>query len=468
MSLSHGIRLAAVATAAALASHGAKATEYDAFRIMTFNICHCATHYSLSVTDEDVRRTASVIAAHRPDFVCLQEVDKETTRSAGINQTARIAELLTDATGVRYYGTFGKGREYQGGEFGVAILSTQAPLSVSITPLEGTEPRSLLVCEFADCCVATVHLDTDRDFRTNSIPQIRSAIAAYSKPVLITGDWNATPESDTTLAQMKEFLTVISPESGIRTFGDVDGPDYVIDYIAVDTANADKFYVKRGFCVSNELNGEGTSDHNPVIVDLAVRPDEFKWVEENAVTTGRTGTWSTNVVYDAETLTAEIENTTFTPSATSRGRIATSTFTATFLETWGLPDPDSTAQAAIRLGTNGCFQVWTKAGNGEQGTGNGWVDVAADGVTPTNGVEYTFRVTFDYKAQTYSVEVKSADEWQPLKHITLNAQLPTASSFLLATRGTSISRVKFTGETTFTSLLGEWADKLRGFVLRLF
>ena len=56
MSLSHGIRLAAVATAAALASHGAKATEYDAFRIMTFNICHCATHCSLSVTDEDVRR----------------------------------------------------------------------------------------------------------------------------------------------------------------------------------------------------------------------------------------------------------------------------------------------------------------------------------------------------------------------------------------------------------------------------
>lgn len=456
MSLSHGIRLAAVATAAALASHGTKATEYDAVRIMTFNICHCATHYSLSVTDEDVQRTASVIAAHRPDFVCLQEVDKETTRSAGINQTARIAELLTDATGVRYYGTFGKGREYQGGEFGVAILSTQTPLSVSITPLEGAEPRSLLVCEFADCCVATVHLDTDRDFRTNSIPQIRSAIAAYSKPVLITGDWNATPESDTTLAQMKEFLTVISPESGIRTFGDVNGSDYVIDYIAVDTANADKFYVKRGFCVSNELNGEGTSDHNPVIVDLAVRPDKFKWIEENAVTTGRTGTWSTNVVYDAETLTAEIENTTFTPSATSRGRIATSTFTATFLETWGLPDPDATAQAAIRLGSNGSFQVWTD---------KGWLDVAADGVTPENGQEYTFRITINYRSQTYSVAVLYDETWLNLNSTISQSHDP--STFPLAARASSVSRVKFTGETVFRSLLGEWAGKLCGFVIHL-
>ena len=98
------------------------------------------------------------------------------------------------------------------------------------------------------------------------------------------------------------------------------------------------------------------------------------------------------------------------------------------------------------------------------------LDVAADGVTPTNGVEYTFRVTFDYKVQTYSVEVldcvggprfvAAMDGTKPVP--------PGATAFPLATRGSSISRVKFTGETTFTSLLGECANKLRGFVLRLF
>jgi hypothetical protein len=126
-------------------------------------------------------------------------------------------------------------------------------------------------------------------------------------------------------------------------------------------------------------------------------------------------------------------------------------------------------QGAIWLGVNGCFQVWTK----ELGVGSGgvgelvWVDVEAEGLTPQVGVDYTFRVTFDYKAQTYSVEVKSADEWQPLS--TPNSSTPplTTHDFPLATRGSSISRVKFTGETTFTSLFGEWADKLRGLIIRL-
>lgn len=140
-----------------------------------------------------------------------------------------------------------------------------------------------------------------------------------------------------------------------------------------------------------------------------------------------------------------------------------------------------------RLGTNGCIQVWvesvanvemlpisnTNNQLGNRNTGNNgnapcWVDVAADGVTPMDGVEYTFRVTFDYVAQTYSVKVKCVDEWQSLKLTTPNLKFPTSESFYLATRGSSISRIKFTGETTFTSLIGESVKKLRGFILSLF
>ena len=213
-----------------------------------------------------------------------------------------------------------------------------------------------------------------------------------------------------------------------------------------------------------------TSDHNPVVVDVAMIPSaaELGRVNDNAITTLRTGAWSKPVAYDATMRKAEIEDATFTPTAPSNGRRVTMTVTAEMsAANVEQTDPDSTAQAAIRLGTNGCFQVWTLGESQSSATAQ-WVDVAADGVTPTNGVEYTFRVAFDYKAQTYSVEVKSADEWQPLS--TTNSSTPplTTHDFPLATRGTSISRVKFTGETTFTSLLGEWADKLRGFVLRLF
>lgn len=67
----------AVALAAFAAMCAARAAAYDSMRIMSFNICHCATHYSLGITDEDVRRTASVIAAENPD---LSACRKSTTR----------------------------------------------------------------------------------------------------------------------------------------------------------------------------------------------------------------------------------------------------------------------------------------------------------------------------------------------------------------------------------------------------
>ncbi len=433
---------------------------YDAFRVMTFNICHCATHYSLNVTDEDVRRTANVIAAAKPDFVCLQEVDKCTTRSAGIDQTARIAELLTEITGMRYCGTFGKGRDYQGGGFGVAILSRNEPISVSTTALEGSEPRVLLVCEFEGFFVATVHLDTDKGYRIDSIPVIRDAIATHSKPVFITGDWNATPTSDATLAKMKEFLTVISPENGIRTFGDVSDTDYVIDYIAVDSACSDRFYVRRGYCVSNKIDGQGSSDHNPVIVDIVKRPDSFRWVEENVVTTGRTGIWSESISYNRETLKAELfGERVFTPTTPSDGDLIVMEVTTDLSETWGLPDPDDTAQAAMRMGTNGSFQVWALLRQGYGGQA-GWMDISAEGVTPQMDMDYTFRFVFDYRSHTYTAAVQYGAEWRPL---TANG----ATSFSLAVPASGISRMKFTGDGVFTSLFGEWLAKPRGFVLRL-
>ena len=438
------LRLRFVAAVLACLALSANAESYPSFRLMTFNICHCATHWSYSITDEDVQRTASVIAAENPDFVCLQEVDKETTRSDGIDETARFAELLTSSTGMQWYGTFGKGRDYQGGEFGVAVLSKSEPLSVSTTAIEGSEPRSLLVCEFKDFCVATVHLDNNRDYRTNSIPIIRDALAPISKPVFITGDWNATPTSDATLAKMKEFLTVISPESGVRTFGDIDGDDYVIDYIAVDSAHADKFYVKRGWCMTNKVGDQGSSDHNPVIVELVQRPaaEDFAWIEENAVTTEMTGKWATPVAYDAETLRAELmrENA-FTPSTHSDGNEVTIEMAVAFHGT-GLGDeslaPLENVQAAIRLGESG-FLLWTA---------DGWTPVAAEGVTPEVDVEYTFRFTFDYAAKTYSVDVNGSA-------LQLQLETPT-TTFPLATSGTAISEVAFKGDGSLTSIMGEY------------
>ena len=132
--------------------------------------------------------------------------------------------------------------------------------------------------------------------------------------------------------------------------------------------------------------------------------------------------------------------------------------------------PDMTAQAAVRLGTNGCFQVWTggKSGVGSGGVGElGWVDVEAEGVVPVSGAEYTLRTTFDYTANIYSVEVKTGlTEFTRLgeKINPVNPVNPVRTSFPIAAVTNCISSVAFVGDTLFTSMIGDCRYEIIDFV----
>lgn len=120
-----------------------------------------------------------------------------------------------------------------------------------------------------------------------------------------------------------------------------------------------------------------------------------------------------------------------------------------------LQDPEADAQAAIRLGTNDvdgvCFQIWTPDAEGET---NHWVTVAADGVTPVNGNEYTVRIVFDYGSCTYGASVLYNDGYVPL------ATGDETCSFTLANNeNKKLSSVEFRGSTTFTSLVANWSEE---------
>ena len=161
----------------------------------------------------------------------------------------------------------------------------------------------------------------------------------------------------------------------------------------------------------------------------------------------------------------------FKPTNDSNGGTpVTMTVTAAFDSVPNENDaPGNTAQGAVWLGTNGCFQVWTKelkveSGKWKVGEDAAWIDVEAEGVTPQTGVEYTFRFVFDYRKGMYSVAVQYGAEWRPLvgRDVTI---APT--SFPLAVSASRISRVKFTGDGVFRSLFGEWAQKANGFRLTI-
>ena len=194
------------------------------------------------------------------------------------------------------------------------------------------------------------------------------------------------------------------------------------------------------------------------------------WVNETAETSNYTGTWTRNVVYGSDGKAEILGCNAFVPYSASTGNVVTvevkTVLKGVELDITG--DQESDVQAAVCLSTNGAFQVWSKAGNGELGTyppseasaeggsmrgGNGWVEVAADGVTPVSGAEYTLRFKVNYTSNRYSVDVKVADEWKSLKSPTPTQN--SNSSFPLAYVTNRVAEVSFSGATTFTSLLGD-------------
>lgn len=245
---------------------GAKALGPESFKIMSFNVRHGEG------TDRqvDLARIAQTINRARPRFAALQEIDVRRKRTGHVDQAAELGRL----TGM--VPTFAKGiAPKDDGEYGVMLLSEPTPLSVRRLPLPGKEPRVLLLCEFADCIVGTTHLSVATEAeRVESVALIRAALKDSPKPVFLTGDWNATPDS-TTLKGMAEFMTILSDTqpAGGTFHGFPDRPSRskgkCLDYVAVDSGHAGDWVVRSAEVVDDRIS----SDHAPICVTVARKDD---------------------------------------------------------------------------------------------------------------------------------------------------------------------------------------------------
>ena len=189
---------------------------------------------------------------------------------------------------------------------------------------------------------------------------------------------------------------------------------------------------------------------------VSVRP--LGWVNEKADSASMTGQWTRDVVYDENGLAKLVGETVFEPHSVSTGNVVT---VETTLQLNACDDsaPDAEAQAAMRLFTNGCLQVWTLIRDGN-GAHAGWVDVEADGLVPVGGMEYTVRFTVNYTANAYSVDIAfDAAEFASLREKGGSAR----RTFRLATSANCVSSVEINGDTSFKSLLGECRLMALGF-----
>ncbi len=223
----------------------------DTLKVMTYNVRHCAGMDL--VLDYD--RTAAVIAQQQPDVVALQELDSMTSRS---EQRYQLGELA-NRTG--YHPVFGAAIDYDGGKYGVGILTQEIPLSTKRIPLPGDEPRVLLVVELQDYVMACTHLDLEKEPRLVSIPLIVEEAQRWQKPFLLAGDWNDTPDSEL-LQEMMKYFTILSVSEASYP---ADEPQECLDYVAIFKGKSVEVLE------STVIDEPAASDHRPVVVRVVLR-----------------------------------------------------------------------------------------------------------------------------------------------------------------------------------------------------
>ena len=200
----------------------------------------------------DLDRTAAVIRAAQADVVALQEIDSAARRSDGKDVAAVLGKKCS------MYHTFSKAIDFDGGGYGVALLSREKPVAVQRFALAGREEaRTLLVVEFEQYIVASTHLSLTAEDRMASLSVIDSVAMAARKPIFIAGDWNATPDSEfgRKLGETMQYLT----DTAACTFP-ADEPKTVIDYIV--TPHKQTVEVLHREVINEPL----ASDHRPLRV----------------------------------------------------------------------------------------------------------------------------------------------------------------------------------------------------------
>jgi len=226
-------------------------------RVMSWNL-----HHGVGEDDKlDLERIAAVIREQKPDLVALQEVDNKCRRSKSVDQAAELAKL----TGL--HGVFGKAMDYDGGEYGQAILSRFAIGDTQVHQLPGDgEPRIAFEAEVkvADkpLRIITVHLDHQQDERRlKQAETLMKALENHHEPMILAGDFNDVPGSAPLLAFTAPWTPLAKKEPVLTC--PAKQPAVEIDHMIVRGLEATG---------SVEVLPEAlASDHRPLVVTVRMR-----------------------------------------------------------------------------------------------------------------------------------------------------------------------------------------------------
>ncbi|HEY3042126.1 MAG TPA: endonuclease/exonuclease/phosphatase family protein [Pyrinomonadaceae bacterium] len=233
-------------------------------RVMTYNI-----HVGVGMDKQlDLQRIAEVINGQHPDLVGLQEVDRGVNRTEGKDEIAELAKL----TSMNY--AFAHNLDYQGGQYGVAILSRFPIGAIDHRKFENrreAERRGMIRVEVhlgvKTINFVTTHLDYQfEDGRVFETEQLLEFLSASKGPLIVVGDFNDDPAGGAykLMAAGFEDAWMRARAKGEGWSYPADKPVKRIDYIF--TRPSDSVRAKRAWLLSTLA-----SDHLPVVAELEIR-----------------------------------------------------------------------------------------------------------------------------------------------------------------------------------------------------
>ena len=235
-------------------------------KVMTFNIQHCLDYNKNKI---NIPLFVETIKLHHADVCGLNEV---RGKGSLFGYTDQI-NALGDGLGFNRY--FAQAIKVKGkGPYGNALVSRFPLKETSTTIIPDPDDKSdegwfetrcvlkaVISTDIGDVCFLVCHMGLEESERVNAVKTICKLADETDLPIILTGDFNTTPE-DAVLKPIYERFNdtdAISVNKGLFTYPSYN-PDKKIDYI---------FY--QGLKCENVKTIENVvSDHYPIIAEFSL------------------------------------------------------------------------------------------------------------------------------------------------------------------------------------------------------
>lgn len=216
--------------------------------------------------EPDVALMGAELSRYDIDVAGLQEVDRFTERNC-CNMLAALQKSRFP------YGHFAKTMDYEGGDYGLALVSRIPTAEVSTTPLDsaGTEEARVyerVVLERGGLKIAVYNTQLSEEsaaVRARQLRQLKAAVEADPVPYrIITGDFNINRSTDELDLFRKDFRFADGERN--RWYDTVNGKEDLDSVLSLDNILVSKnLGIMDAHMIRNNL-----SDHNMLYVDVEV------------------------------------------------------------------------------------------------------------------------------------------------------------------------------------------------------